>query len=119
MHGQESKTAARRIVPGVLMLAFLWLATATDRPSLAAAPDQPALVTLSIVGTSDLHGVALPRNGLGGLPLLAGYVNNLRAARALDGGAVLLIDSGDTFQGDVESNLSEGALIVDAYNAMG
>ena len=86
---------------------------------VAAARDQPALVTLSIVGTSDLHGAALPSNGLGGLALLAGYVNNLRAARASDGGAVLLIDSGDTFQGDVESNLSEGALIVDAYNAMG
>ena len=53
------------------------------------------------------------------MPLLAGYVNNLRAARRSDGGAVLLIDSGDTFQGDVESNLSEGALVVDAYNAMG
>ena len=76
-------------------------------------------MTLSIVGTSDLHGAAFPRNGLGGLPLLAGYVNNLRAARASDGGAVLLIDSGDTFQGGVESNLSEGALVVDAYNAMG
>jgi 5'-nucleotidase len=75
-------------------------------------------VTLSIVGTSDLHGAAVPRNGLGGLPLLAGYVNNLRMARASDGGAVLLIDSGDTFQGDIESNLSEGAFVVDAYNAM-
>ena len=53
------------------------------------------------------------------MPLLAGYVNNLRAARTSGGGAVLLIDSGDTFQGDVESNLSEGALVVDAYNAMG
>src|SRR6185436_15517918 len=114
MRGQESKAVVRRMVPGMLMLASLWLATATIRPGLAATPDQPTLVTLSIVGTSDLHGVALPRNGLGGLPLLAGYVNNLRAARELDGGAVLLIDSGDTFQGDVESNLSEGALIVDA-----
>jgi len=37
----------------------------------------------------------------------------------VDGGAVLLIDSGDTFQGGIESNLSEGALVVDAYNAMG
>ena len=98
-----------RWIPGVLALALL-----------AAAPDEPALVTLSIVGTSDLHGAALPGNGsVGGLSLLAGYVNNLRAARASDGGAVLLLDSGDTFQGDVESNLSEGALIVDAYNAMG
>jgi 5'-nucleotidase len=118
MRRKQSGTTARLIVPGALALAFLWFAKATHLPRLAAAPDQPALVTLSIVGTSDLHGAAFPRNGLGGLPLLAGYVNNLRAARASDGGAVLLIDSGDTFQGDVESNLSEGAVIVDAYNAM-
>jgi 2',3'-cyclic-nucleotide 2'-phosphodiesterase (5'-nucleotidase family) len=101
--------AGSRIVPMILALALL-----------AAAHDDATLVILSIVGTSDLHGAAMPRSGgPGGLPLLAGYVNNLRAARASDGGAVLLIDSGDTFQGDVESNLSEGALIVDAYNAMG
>ena len=86
---------------------------------LAAAPERPSLVTLSVVTTSDLHGIALPANGSGGLPLLAGYVNNLRAARAADGGGVLLIDSGDTFQGGIESDLSEGALVVDAYNAMG
>jgi 5'-nucleotidase len=84
---------------------------------LAAARDE-SVVTLSIVGTSDLHGFALPVNGGGGLPLLAGYVNNLRASRATDGGAVLLLDSGDTFQGGIESDLSEGALVVDAYNAM-
>lgn len=119
MRGKQSGTTARRIVPGVLVLAFLWFVRATPLPGLAAAPDQPAQVTLSIVGTSDLHGAAFPRNGLGGLPLLAGYVNNLRAARTLDGGAVLLIDSGDTLQGGVESNLSEGALVIDAYNAMG
>jgi 2',3'-cyclic-nucleotide 2'-phosphodiesterase (5'-nucleotidase family) len=119
MRGRQSGTTARRIVLGVLVLAFLWFVRATPLPRLAAARGQPALATLSIVGTSDLHGAAFPRNGLGGLPLLAGYVNNLRAARTVDGGAVLLIDSGDTFQGDVESNLSEGALIVDAYNAMG
>lgn len=119
MHGRQSGKAAQQMVPGLSALALLWFAGATHLPGLAAAPDEPALVTLSIVGTSDLHGAAFPRNGLGGLPLLAGYVNNLRAARASDGGAVLLIDSGDTFQGGVESNLSEGALIVDAYNAMG
>jgi 2',3'-cyclic-nucleotide 2'-phosphodiesterase (5'-nucleotidase family) len=119
MRGRQSGATTRRIVQGVLALAFLWFAAAPHLPRLGAAPDQPALVTLSIVGTSDLHGTAFPRNGLGGLPLLAGYVNNLRAARASDGGAVLLIDSGDTFQGSIESNLSEGALVVDAYNAMG
>ncbi len=52
----------RRIVPGLLALACL-----------AAVGGEPALVTLSIVGTSDLHGFALAAaNNLGGLPLLAG-----------------------------------------------
>ena len=70
-------------------------------------------ITLSIVGTNDLHG-AIDR-----LPLFAGFVANLRAARAADGGGVLLLDGGDMFQGTLESNLAEGADIVRAYNALG
>jgi 5'-nucleotidase len=118
MRGAQSAGTARRIT-GVLALAFLAGACAAHLPRSTASPAERAQVTLSIVGTSDLHGVAFPRSGLGGLPLLAGYVNNLRAARASDGGAVLVIDSGDTFQGGIESNLSEGALVIDAYNAIG
>lgn len=74
---------------------------------------------LSIVGTSDLHGAIFARNGRGGLALLGGYVDNLRLARAADGGGVVLLDSGDTFQGGMESNLTEGAVVVDAYEALG
>jgi 5'-nucleotidase len=81
--------------------------------------DEPTVVTLSVVGTTDLHGFAFERSGRGGLALLGGFVRNLRAARAADGGAVLLIDAGDTYQGGIESNLSEGAVVVDAYNALG
>ena len=69
--------------------------------------------TLTIIGTNDLHG-ALER-----LPLLAGFIDNVRAARAADGGGVLLVDAGDMFQGTLESNLAEGADVVKAYNAMG
>jgi 5'-nucleotidase len=76
-------------------------------------------VTLSIVGTNDLHGGVLPSAGRGGLALLAGYVNNLRAVRAKDAGAVLLIDAGDMWQGTLESNITEGASVVAAYNALG
>ena len=76
-------------------------------------------VTLSIVGTTDLHGRVFPSEWRGGIAQLGGYLRNLRAARQMDGGAVLLLDAGDTFQGGIESNLSEGALVVDAYNALG
>lgn len=85
----------------------------------ACAPRPPATFTLSIVGTNDLHGGMLAVNGRGGLALLDGYVSNLRAARATDKGAVLLLDAGDLFQGTLESNLNEGATVIDAYNALG
>jgi 2',3'-cyclic-nucleotide 2'-phosphodiesterase (5'-nucleotidase family) len=85
----------------------------------ASAVTSPDVVTLSIVATTDLHGNLVPREGRGGLAELGGYVRNLRAARADDGGAVLLVDSGDTFQGGIESDLSEGAVVVDAYAALG
>ncbi|HEX5217813.1 MAG TPA: bifunctional UDP-sugar hydrolase/5'-nucleotidase [Vicinamibacterales bacterium] len=85
----------------------------------AASPAASPTFTLTIVGTNDLHGGILERDGRGGLALLGGYVKILRAARARDGGAVLLVDAGDMFQGTLESNLSEGASVVAAYNALG
>jgi 5'-nucleotidase len=116
-YGQEwRKTTLPRF--SIVALAIFGLALAGHRTGLRAQ-DRPSTVTVSIVATTDLHGAALPGNGLGGLALLAGFVNNLRAVRASDGGSVLLIDSGDTFQGGIVSDLSEGALVVDAYNTMG
>ena len=43
---------------------------------------------------------------------------NVRAARAADGGGVLLVDAGDLFQGTLESNIAEGADVVKARSAV-
>ena len=87
---------------------------------LAGASAVAESVTISIVGTNDLHGrFTTDERGRGGLTVLGGYIANLREARAADGGGVLLLDAGDTFQGGIESNLSEGLVVIDAYNAMG
>ena len=109
------------ICSGALVAAFIALAgTVHGAQDPAADPDGAARrVTLSIVGTTDLHGRVFPNEGRGGLALLGGYLRNLRAARAADGGAVLLLDAGDTFESGIASNISEGALVVDAYNALG
>ena len=88
-------------------------------PSTVQPTSPAASVTLSLVGTTDLHGQIFSTRGHGGLALLGGYLDNLRAARAADGGAVLLFDSGDTYLDGIESNLSEGAVVIDAYNALG
>ena len=88
-------------------------ACATER--LAPADE----FTLSLIGTNDVHGQLLADGDRGGLVAMSAYVDALRAARAEDGGAVLVIDAGDMWQGTLESNLVEGAAIVDAFNAIG
>jgi len=69
--------------------------------------------TLTFMGLNDLHG------RLKALPTFAGYVTNVRRARAADNGGVALVDAGDMFQGTLESNLTEGASVVSAYDALG
>src|SRR5258705_5493993 len=86
--------------------------------SVAAGQGGPEVI-ISVVATTDLHGGVLPRGERGGIALLGGYLRNLRAARARDGGGVLLVDAGDMFQGTLESNLNEGAAVVRAYNTLG
>ncbi|MBI4511840.1 MAG: 5'-nucleotidase C-terminal domain-containing protein [Deltaproteobacteria bacterium] len=71
-----------------------------------------ANVVISVVGTNDLHG------HVESLPILSGFVQQLRRLRSRDGG-VVLVDAGDMFQGTLESNLGEGTAVVRAYNALG
>lgn len=115
--GCAPKTAPPAVAPPAVAPPAAAAPAAAPAPAASAAASAP--ITLSIVGTNDLHGGIVARNGRGGLALLGGYVSNLRAARARDGGAVLLIDGGDMFQGTLESNLGEGAAVVAAYNALG
>jgi len=79
----------------------------------------PSEIVITVIGTTDVHGALLPNDDGGGLVTVSGYVNAVREARREDGGAVLLIDAGDMWQGTLESNLSEGAALVEAYNSLG
>jgi 2',3'-cyclic-nucleotide 2'-phosphodiesterase (5'-nucleotidase family) len=106
------------VAPMKSVLACLVLVAACSQPATKHIDHGPPTVkkgarTLTIIGTNDLHG-AIDR-----LPLLAGFINNIRAAREADGGGVLLVDAGDMFQGTLESNLAEGADVVRAYNQIG
>src|SRR3569623_211818 len=96
----------------VCLVAALAVACTPSPPQVATPPVPPAR-TITFIGTNDLHG-ALDR-----LPLFGGYVAIVRAARAADGGGVVLVDGGDLFQGTLESNLAEGADVIRAYNQLG
>jgi 5'-nucleotidase len=110
----------KRLLAGLLFLPLLACVSGTPAPAPAAAP-----VHLVVVGTTDVHGwfnghTETPKGGeaiqWGGLPILAGYLDALRAANP---GRVVVVDSGDLFQGTLESNLFEGEPMVKGYNALG
>lgn len=105
-----------------LSLVFLLLAAACA--SVQPRPAEPVHVV--VVGTTDVHGwfnghIETPQGGgpgvlWGGLPAFASYVE---AIRKENGGRVVLIDSGDMFQGTLESNMFEGEAVVRGYNVLG
>jgi 2',3'-cyclic-nucleotide 2'-phosphodiesterase (5'-nucleotidase family) len=95
----------------MLRLASALVVVLPGSTSAVARADQE--VTLSIVGTNDLHG------RIEALALLSAHLGNLRSARARDGGAVLLVDAGDMWHGTLASNTGEGEAVVRAYNALG
>src|SRR5207302_3259232 len=97
----------------LFVLKLVW----TLVPQISA--QRPATLTISVIATNDLHGGVLQRGDRGGIALFGGYLRNVRAARASDGGAVLLVDAGDLFEGTLESDLDEGEAVVRAYNQLG
>ena len=108
-----------RLVLRVSLAALLALMAACPTPAcarrIASSAPGPGVrrVTVSLISTTDVHG------HIESLPWLAGHLANLRARRAADGGGVLLVDSGDMFQGTLESNLGEGEAMIRGYNALG
>jgi 5'-nucleotidase len=108
----------KRFLPSVLFL----LASACA----SVPPKAPEPVHVIVVGTTDVHGwfnghIETPQAGgagvaWGGLPVFAGYVDALRKENA---GQVILVDSGDMYQGTLESNMFEGEAMVRAYNTLG
>src|SRR6185436_14472317 len=112
-----------RTIPAVTALVAVTAASMAraDAPApKKASGREPVHVVLA--DTTDTHGWLEPHPvsgspfAAGGLDVLAGYLANLRAAEP---GRVVLVDSGDLFQGTLASNLFEGEPVLKAYNAIG
>lgn len=77
-------------------------------------------VEITLVHTTDLHGHIWPTtdyegNGdLGGILRCASKIETIRTEKE----NVLLVDCGDSYQGSPESYLSQGRLVVDAFNTL-
>ncbi|HXM75536.1 MAG TPA: metallophosphatase, partial [Thermoanaerobaculia bacterium] len=86
--------------------------------------------TLTVVGINDTHGALLSapapkwlwaetRAEVGGAEWFAGYLHAIRAESRENGGAVIVLDGGDAFQGTMISNHFGGRSVTDVYNAVG
>lgn len=81
--------------------------------------------TVAIVAINDFHGNLLPKERKlpdgrmvksGGAETLASMINILKQELP---GRVIIVDAGDEWQGTLESNLNQGANVVDFYNRLG
>src|SRR5688572_13843112 len=87
----------------VLILLVLTSCSKPETPRTSEKP--PAPLRVVILHTADLHG-RVER-----LPSMAAYIAAERAR-----GRVLLVDSGDFFQGTPEGDLTRGRVVLDAFN---
>ncbi len=97
--------------------------------ALAAAAPPADVVRIHLLWTNDLHGHIAPEPArfmnpafpppLGGAASAATYIKRVRAEAAAAGEPVLLVDVGDMFQGTPIGNTTEGAAVVEYFNAIG
>ena len=102
------------------IVALLGCAGSAARPEPTASPP----TRLTIVGINDTHGALLSAKAeghgeVGGADWFAGYLNAIRAEARERGGAVLVLDGGDAFQGTMISNQFRGRSVTEVYNALG
>ncbi len=107
---------------GLAVFSFAACSPRTTVPEPIAEPPKPEVVT--VLSLADFHGALEPRvlttaGGdeieVGGAGLIAAYVDRIREQSS---GPVVLVDSGDMWQGTLVSNLQEGAPIVRFYNEL-
>lgn len=103
------------------MKPYLLLLAGLAALTCALAPQDPKAKAprVVILHTNDLHGQVYPSKDRGGLAALVWQLKKLRAEETAKGAQVYIVDCGDFFQGTPEGDLTEGRIIVDAFNEAG
>lgn len=99
-----------------LLFAALLGGCAHSSKVAAPAPDE-----IAILAFNDFHGALLPRKHAGDLESggALALARMIKTARELYGDRLLVLEAGDSMQGTLESNLTEGASVIEVFNLMG
>jgi 5'-nucleotidase len=117
----------RHLVGVALVVLVLSGCQTAPQPRAAVGPAPAAVAAplhLTLVGTNDVHGWVMAQKEpfptgeirYGGAATFAAY---LRVLRDENPTGVVLVDAGDLFQGTLMSNLTEGSVVIDAFNLLG
>lgn len=114
-----------RALARIALLLALCAIACTATPEVGGA--RP--LHLVVLHTNDVHGQVLPRAAtwldrdepplVGGLARVGAYVNRVRAEVAEEGGALLVVDAGDWFQGTPEGLIGDGLPFLEAMARIG
>lgn len=118
----------RQVKPLLILTCFLLAFVFSSCSHVPSAPfqDSEDLRTVTILGTNDIEGAVRPREARvgdaniehGGLEWLQAYIQTITEI-AGSKEKVLLLDAGDIYQGSLESNVSQGGVMIRAFNHMG
>ncbi|MBL9038062.1 MAG: bifunctional metallophosphatase/5'-nucleotidase, partial [Archangium sp.] len=107
-----------------LTIVSLFMVACATTPQPSPPSRTAGLIRITVVGTNDVHGWVMAQSEkfpqgeirFGGVAAFAAYLKVLREENP-DG--LVLLDGGDLFQGTLMSNITEGSVVIDAYNRLG
>lgn len=90
------------------------LSSSSDSFSTVSSAVEYGTRSVRLFGINDFHGAVLPNGYEPGIVRLGGYLKAMK-----DEGNTLLLNSGDLWQGAIESNYNRGNLLTDCMNEIG
>ena len=88
-------------------------AASSASQSSASGSDERNPATIEFYAINDFHGAVLPSGGRVGIESLSGYL------KFVSGDSTVLINSGDMYQGDIESSYNKGEMLSLAMEEIG
>jgi len=101
----------KKIISVLILIIFIIFLSSCEKENIDNIQNDEKELSVDIYGINDFHGAVNESGSRVGLGYLASYLKEVG-----NNENTITIDSGDTWQGSIESNFNRGALITDVFN---